>query len=96
MGALGLLGVTADPNFGGSGMGYFDHCLILEEMSRVAAGPALSYGAHSNLCINQINRNASEEQKAKYLPKVGQLFSLFFSILYSDFNFMHSYVVENT
>ncbi|KAA0203375.1 hypothetical protein HAZT_HAZT011460 [Hyalella azteca] len=70
MGSLGLLGATADPEYGGSGMGYFDHVLIMEELSRAAGGIALSYGAHSNLCVNQINRNGTEEQKRKYLPKL--------------------------
>jgi hypothetical protein len=56
-------------------MGYLDHCLVMEEMSRVSAAIALSYGAHSNLCINQICRNGDERQKQQYLPKVGQLFS---------------------
>ncbi len=51
-------------------MGYLDHCLVMEEMSRVSAGVALSYGAHSNLCINQICRNGDERQKQQYLPKV--------------------------
>lgn len=53
-------------------MGYFDHCLVMEEMSRVSASIALSYGAHSNLCINQICRNGNERQKQQYLPKVCQ------------------------
>ena len=53
-------------------MGYFDHCLVMEEMSRVSAAMALSYGAHSNLCVNQICRNGKERQKQKYLPKVCQ------------------------
>ncbi|QQP56325.1 Isovaleryl-CoA dehydrogenase_ mitochondrial, partial [Caligus rogercresseyi] len=66
----GLLGITADPEYGGTGMGYFDHVIAMEEMSRVSAAIALSYGAHSNLCVNQINRNGNEEQKRKYLPKL--------------------------
>lgn len=70
MGHLGLLGITADPEYGGSGMGYFDHCIVMEELSRAAGGIALSYGAHSNLCVNQINRNGTVEQKEKYLPKL--------------------------
>ncbi|MBL0936136.1 MAG: isovaleryl-CoA dehydrogenase [Rhizobiaceae bacterium] len=68
MGALGLLGITADPDFGGSGMGYLAHVVALEEISRASASVGLSYGAHSNLCVNQINRWANAEQKAKYLP----------------------------
>lgn len=56
--------------YGGSGMGYLDHCLVMEEMSRISAAVALSYGAHSNLCLNQICRNGNEKQKKVYLPKV--------------------------
>ena len=56
--------------YGGSDMGYLDHCLVMEELSRVSAAIALSYGAHSNLCINQISRNGNEKQKQQYLPKV--------------------------
>jgi isovaleryl-CoA dehydrogenase len=70
MGALGLLGITADERFGGSGMSYLAHCIAVEELSRASASVALSYGAHSNLCVNQINRNGTEEQKARYLPKL--------------------------
>lgn len=55
---------------GGTGLGYFEHCLIMEEISRASGGIGLSYGAHSNLCVNQINRHGNEEQKAKYLPKL--------------------------
>lgn len=73
MGAMGLLGVTASPDYGGAGMGYLDHVVISEEMSRVSAAIALSYGAHSNLCVNQINLNGTAEQKEKYLPKVCSL-----------------------
>lgn len=68
MGALGLLGITAEPDFGGSGMGYLAHVVALEEISRASASVGLSYGAHSNLCVNQINRWGNAEQKAKYLP----------------------------
>ena len=68
LGALGLLGVTADPDFGGSGMGYLAHVVAVEEISRASASVGLSYGAHSNLCVNQINRWGTAEQKAKYLP----------------------------
>ena len=57
-------------HLGGSGLGYLDHCIIMEEMSRYSAAIALSYGAHSNLCVNQIYRNGSDSQKEKYLPKV--------------------------
>lgn len=65
-----MLGVTAKPEYGGSGMTYTDHCIVMEELSRVSAGIALSYGAHSNLCINQISKNGTEEQKQKYLPNL--------------------------
>ena len=68
MGALGLLGMTADPDFGGTGMGYLAHAVAMEEISRASASVGLSYGAHSNLCVNQINRWGTPEQKEKYLP----------------------------
>jgi len=70
LGALGLLGITADTSFGGSGMGYLAHCVALEEISRASASVGLSYGAFSNLCVNQINRNGNNEQKEKYLPSL--------------------------
>ncbi len=70
LGELGLLGVTADPEYGGSGLGYVAHCVAMEEISRGSGSVGLSYGAHSNLCVNQINLNASKEQKARYLPKL--------------------------
>ncbi|MCO4319849.1 isovaleryl-CoA dehydrogenase [Phyllobacterium sp. 21LDTY02-6] len=70
LGALGLLGMTADPQFGGSGLGYLAHTIAMEEISRASASIGLSYGAHSNLCVNQINRWGSEAQKARYLPKL--------------------------
>lgn len=62
--------MTANPEYGGTGATYLDHCIVMEEISRGSASIGLSYGAHSNLCINQINRNGNEEQKRKYLPKV--------------------------
>jgi isovaleryl-CoA dehydrogenase len=68
MGALGLLGMTANPAFGGTGMGYLAHVVAMEEISRASASVALSYGAHSNLCVNQINRWGTDAQKEKYLP----------------------------
>jgi isovaleryl-CoA dehydrogenase len=68
MGALGLLGMTANPAFGGTGMGYLAHVVAMEELSRASASVALSYGAHSNLCVNQINRWGTDAQKEKYLP----------------------------
>jgi isovaleryl-CoA dehydrogenase len=70
MGALGLLGMTANPDFGGSGLGYLAHAIAVEEISRASASVGLSYGAHSNLCVNQINRWGTDAQKAKYLPKL--------------------------
>ncbi|TIT21409.1 MAG: isovaleryl-CoA dehydrogenase [Mesorhizobium sp.] len=70
LGGLGLLGITADPDFGGSGMGYLAHVVAMEEISRVSASVGLSYGAHSNLCVNQINRWATQAQKEKYLPSL--------------------------
>ena len=70
LGDLGLLGITADPDYGGSGMGYLAHVVAIEEISRASASVGLSYGAHSNLCVNQIRRNGTEEQKHKYLPKL--------------------------
>ncbi|UPG73846.1 isovaleryl-CoA dehydrogenase [Roseomonas gilardii subsp. gilardii] len=69
-GDLGLLGITVPEELGGAGMGYLDHVVALEEISRASASVGLSYGAHSNLCVNQIRRNGSEEQKRRYLPKL--------------------------
>ncbi len=68
MGALGLLGITVSEDYGGAGMGYLEHVLAMEEISRGSASVGLAYGAHSNLCINQIKINGTEEQKKKYLP----------------------------
>lgn len=70
MGAVGLHGVTVEEEYGGSGLGYLEHCVAVEEVSRASASIGLSYGAHSNLCINQIRRNGSVEQKQRYLPKL--------------------------
>ena len=70
MGALGLLGVTADEEYGGLGLGYLEHVVAMEEVSRASASVGLSYGAHSNLCVNQIRRWGSPDQKARYLPKL--------------------------
>jgi isovaleryl-CoA dehydrogenase len=70
MGALGLHGITASEEFGGSGLGYLEHCIAMEEVSRGSASIGLSYGAHSNLCVNQISRNGNDAQKRKYLPKL--------------------------
>ena len=70
MGALGLLGVTVEEEWGGSGLGYLEHCIALEEISRASGSVGLSYGAHSNLCVNQLRRWGSEEQKRRYLTKL--------------------------
>jgi isovaleryl-CoA dehydrogenase len=70
MGALGLHGITVEEEYGGSSMGYTAHCVAMEEISRASASVGLSYGAHSNLCVNQIRRNGTEEQKRRYLPKL--------------------------
>lgn len=70
LGNLGALGITSNSKYGGSDGGYLDHVIIMEELSRACGAVALSYGAHSNLCVNQIHRNGSEDQKMKYLPKV--------------------------
>jgi isovaleryl-CoA dehydrogenase len=69
-GDLGLLGITVDENYGGSNMGYLAHVIAMEEISRASASVGLSFGAHSNLCVNQIFKNGNEEQKQKYLPKL--------------------------
>ncbi|KAJ2355749.1 hypothetical protein GGF43_002503 [Coemansia sp. RSA 2618] len=69
-GEMGLLGMTAPEQYGGMNMGYFMHTIVMEEISRASGSVALSYGAHSNLCVNQINRHGTKEQKAKYLPKL--------------------------
>ena len=69
-GEMGLLGITVPDEDGGSGMGYLAHCIAMEEISRASASVALSYGAHSNLCVNQIKLNGTAEQKARYLPKL--------------------------
>jgi len=69
-GTLGALGLTVHERYGGSGMGYLEHVLAMEEISRASASVGLSYGAHSNLCVNQIHRNGSEEQKQRYLPNL--------------------------
>ncbi|HEY3778147.1 MAG TPA: isovaleryl-CoA dehydrogenase [Rhizomicrobium sp.] len=70
LGELGLLGITVEEDFGGSGFGYLEHCIAMEEISRGSASVGLSYGAHSNLCVNQIRRNGNDEQKRRYLPKL--------------------------
>ena len=70
MGELGLHGITVEEEWGGTGMGYLAHCVAMEEVSRGSAAVGLSYGAHSNLCVNQIRRNGNEAQKRKYLPKL--------------------------
>ena len=70
MGELGLLGITVPEEYGGAGMGYLAHCVAVEEIARASASVSLSYGAHSNLCVNQIKLNGTEEQKRKYLPRL--------------------------
>jgi isovaleryl-CoA dehydrogenase len=70
MGEVGVLGITVDEEYGGAGMGYLAHMIAMEEISRASAAIGLSYGAHSNLCVNQIKRNGSPEQRQKYLPKL--------------------------
>ena len=69
-GELGLLGITADEDYGGTGLNYLSHCIVMEEISRASASIGLSYGAFSNLCVNQINRNGTHDQKNKYLPEL--------------------------
>ncbi|MDP4594140.1 MAG: isovaleryl-CoA dehydrogenase [Beijerinckiaceae bacterium] len=70
LGALGLHGITVEEEWGGSGLGYLEHCVAVEEISRASASVGLSYGAHSNLCVNQIRRNGTDDQKRRYLPKL--------------------------
>ncbi|MGA2312587.1 MAG: isovaleryl-CoA dehydrogenase [Xanthobacteraceae bacterium] len=70
LGALGLLGITVEEEWGGAGLGYLAHCVAMEEISRASGSIGLSYGAHSNLCVNQIRRNGNPEQKKRYLPKL--------------------------
>jgi isovaleryl-CoA dehydrogenase len=70
MGALGLHGITVEEEYGGAGLGYLHHCVAVEEISRASASVGMSYGAHSNLCVNQLRRNGTTEQKKKYLPKL--------------------------
>ena len=70
MGALGLHGITVEEEWSGAGLGYLEHCVAMEEVSRASASVGLSYGAHSNLCVNQIRRNGTDEQRRRYLPKL--------------------------
>src|SRR6266571_862949 len=70
LGQLGLLGITVEEEYGGTGMGYLEHCVAMEEISRGSAAVGLSYGAHSNLCVNQLRRNGTEPQKRRYLPEL--------------------------
>ena len=70
MGDLGFLGVTVGEDYGGAGMSYLAHDIVVEEIARASASVSLSYGAHSNLCVNQINLNGTEEQKRKFLPNL--------------------------
>ena len=70
MGELGFLGITVEEQWGGTGLGYLEHCVAMEEISRASGSIGLSYGAHSNLCVNQIRRNGTDDQKQRYLPKL--------------------------
>ncbi|XP_064541311.1 isovaleryl-CoA dehydrogenase, mitochondrial-like [Drosophila montana] len=70
LGELGYLGITADPEYGGTGGNYLDHCIVVEEISRASGAVGISYGAHSNMCINQLSINGTREQKQQYLPKL--------------------------
>jgi isovaleryl-CoA dehydrogenase len=70
LGKLGVHGITVEEEWGGSGLGYLEHCVAMEEISRASASVGLSYGAHSNICVNQIRRNGSDEQKRRYLPRL--------------------------
>ena len=70
LGALGLLGITVEEEEGGSGLGYLEHCVAMEEVSRASASVGLSYGAHSNLCVNQLRLNGSPDQRSRYLPRL--------------------------
>src|SRR3974390_3268190 len=70
IGGVGMHGITVEEEYGGAGLGYLEHCVAMEEISRGSASVGLSYGAHSNLCVNQIRRNGNEAQKRKYLPKL--------------------------
>src|SRR5260221_11204760 len=70
LGELGVLGITVEEEYGGAGLGYLAHMVAMEEISRASASIGLSYGAHSNICVNQIKRNGSDAQRRKYLPKL--------------------------
>ena len=70
LGNMGLLGITVEESFGGSGLGYLEHIIAMQEISRASASVGLSYGAHSNLCVNQLRLNGSKKQKEKFLPKL--------------------------
>ncbi len=70
LGQMGLLGITVEEDYGGAGLGYLEHCVALEEVSRASGSVGLSYGAHSNLCVNQIRRTGTDAQKRRYLPKL--------------------------
>src|SRR5690606_23427843 len=70
LGELGLLGITVEEEWGGLGVGYLEHVVAMEEISRASASVGLSYGAHSNLCVNQIRRWGTDEQKRRYLPRL--------------------------
>ena len=86
LGELGLLGITVEEEFGGSGLGYLAHVVAMEEISRASASIGLSYGAHSNLCVNQLRRWGSQEQKEKYLPNS---FLIEFQLFFPNFRCCH-------
>ena len=86
LGDMGLNGVTVSEQYGGSGMGYLAHTIAMEEVSRASGGIGLSYGAHSNLCVNQIYRNGNEAQKEKYLPKLAMVKNVKTLIYDENFN----------
>jgi isovaleryl-CoA dehydrogenase len=90
-GDMGLLGITAPEEYGGLNKGYLEHTIVMEEISRTSGSVALSYGAHSNLCVNQIVRNGNEKQKLKYLPKVGMtcnnILNFLINLIFVIFNY---------
>src|SRR5436309_9434989 len=89
---MGLLGITAPEEYGGLNKGFLEHTFVMEEISRASGSVALSYGAHSNLCVNQISRNGNKEQKLKYLPKVYTTFFLFLIIIQFNLFFFNVWI----
>lgn len=88
-GEMGLLGITVPAEYGGLGLGYLEHTVAMEEISRASGSVALSYGAHSNLCVNQINRNGNDAQKKKYLPKVSKATKYCMEGIWNSTRFSH-------